>query len=621
MIGDSGLDSQSDRARIFSIAIVLVLGLLMVRLVQLQVINTSEYTGESRDNSMRELRVLPARGTVKDRNGVVLVDNQPAFSVRVTPRYFDPNSLPLLAQLLDADEAVLAERLEQAAKYSSYLPSIVLNGVPFDRLSRMLERSDDLKGVDYEATQKRRYPSPVRASHALGYVREVGGDDLTQRQDLGYRPGDMIGQRGVERIYEQDLRGQMGSNFRLVNVHGQDVSSFRKGVEDVDPIPGRDLHLTLDAELQALAERLLVNKRGAAVAIDPNTGEILSLVSKPDFDLDLFTRQITSQQWAGLNASLTKPLFNRATQSIQMPGSTWKPLIAMIALQEGVITPEETFYCPGYHPLGRGRVYKCLHVHGNISVVRAVQESCNTFFFEMMRRLDVNAFARHARQMGFGQITDTDLTEQVPGVIPDSAYYNKQYGRWTVGYQMNLGVGQGELGVTPFQLARYVAAVANGGMVVTPHLIKGSVDPETGALEAPNVPLPTSLEIRSEFVGLAKEAMRRVMVNGTGRGVQIPGIGSGGKTGTAQNSRGRDDSFFIMFAPFENPTIALAVMVENAGYATAAAAPIASLMAEQFLTGAVSREWLVSRMLETQSDPLPEPKTSTAVEIQLPTGD
>jgi penicillin-binding protein 2 len=614
MIGDSGIDSQSDRARIFSFAIVVVLGLLMARLVQLQVVNTSEYTGESRDNSMRELRVLPARGAVTDRNGIVLVDNQPAFSVRVTPRYFDPNSLPLLAELLEVDEAVLADRLRQASEYSKYLPSILLNGVPFDRLSRMLERIEDLKGVDYEATQKRRYPSPVRASHALGYVREIAGDDLTQRQDLGYRPGDLMGQRGIERIYEEDLRGRMGSDFRLVNVHGQDVSSFRKGVEDVDPVPGRDLVLTLDADLQALAEKLFVNKRGAAVAIDPSTGEILALVSKPDFDLDQFTRQITARQWAGLNASEVKPLFNRATQSVQMPGSTFKPLIAMIALQEGVITPNETVYCPGYHPMGSGRFFRCMHVHGDISVVRAVQESCNTFFFEMMRRLDVNAFARHARALGFGQITETDLTEQSPGLIPDSTYFNSKYDKkWTVGFQMNIGVGQGELAVTPFQMARYTAAVANEGLVVMPHLIKASVDPETGNLETPDVPPPTPLSIRPEYVGLAKEAMRRVMVDGTGRGVQIPGIESGGKTGTAQNNRGRDDSVFIMFAPYENPTIALAVMVENAGFGGTAAAPIASLMAEQYIKGSVSREWLVQRMLETKSDPLPEPKQQVEV--------
>ncbi|NNE70088.1 MAG: penicillin-binding protein 2 [Rhodothermales bacterium] len=604
MIGDSVSGSQSDRARIFSLVVLAVLGLLMVRLVQLQIVNSSEYTGESRDNSMREIRVLPARGTILDRQGTVLVDNQPAFSVRVTPRYFEEESLPLLAELLEVPEAVLAERVQEASKYSSYVPSIVMNGLPFDRLSRLTERLDDLPGVDYEATQKRRYPSPVRASHVLGYVREIAGDDLANGKADGYRPGDLIGQRGIERIYESELRGNLGSDFRLVNVHGQDVSPFRNGVEDVNPVKGRDLVLTIDADLQALAESLFVGKRGAAVALDPNTGEILSLVSKPDFDLDLFTRQISGQEWTGLNASVEKPLFNRATQSVQMPGSTWKPLIAMIALEEGVITPNETVHCPGYHPMGRGRFFRCMHVHGNIAVVEAVQESCNTFFFEMMRRLDVNAFARHARSMGFGEVIDTDLTEQATGLIPDSSYYNRAHGRWTVGYQMNLGVGQGELSVTPLQLARYTAAVATEGKVVTPHLIAASVNPETGTLQAPDVPPPTPLAIRPEFVGLAKEAMRRVMVAGTGRGVQIPGIPSGGKTGTAQNERGRDDSVFIMFAPFDNPQIAVAVSVENAGFGGSAAAPIASLMAEQYLTGQVTRPDIVRWMLQTKSDPM-----------------
>lgn len=604
MIGDSGLGSQSDRGRIFSLAIVVVLGLLMVRLVQLQVVNSSEYTGESRTNSMREIRVLPARGTIMDREGEVLVDNQPAFSVRVTPRYFDEATIPLLAELLEVPIDFLEERIALAAKYNSYVPSIVLNGVPFDRLSRLAERMVDLPGVDYEATQKRRYPSPVRASHVLGYVREIAGNDLETRKAEGYRPGDLIGQRGVERVYQDELRGSLGSDFRLVNVHGQDVSPFRGGIEDVDPVKGRDLELTIDAGLQALAESLFVGKRGAAVALDPNTGELLALVSKPDFDLDLFTRQISGQEWSGLNASSGKPLFNRATQSVQMPGSTWKPLIAMIALEEGVITPNETVYCPGYHPMGRGRIYRCMHVHGNIAVVEAVQESCNTFFFEMMRRLDVNTFARHAHTLGFGETIDTDLTEQVPGLIPDSTFYNRAYGSWTVGFQMNIGVGQGELSVTPLQLARYTAAVATEGKVVTPHLIGASIDPETGDRITPDIPPPTSLAIRPENVGLAKEAMRRVMVNGTGRGVQIPGIPSGGKTGTAQNDRGRDDSVFIMFAPFDDPQIAIAVTVENAGFGGSAAAPIASLMAEKYLTGEVTRPEIVRWMLQTESDPL-----------------
>ncbi|MBO6574687.1 MAG: penicillin-binding protein 2 [Rhodothermales bacterium] len=605
MIGDTGADIHSSRGRIFSVAVVLVLGMLIGRLAQLQLVNASEYSGESRTNSMREKRVLAARGTLMDRNGVVLVDNQPAYAITLTPMYFDSTRTLALAEVLEMPLEVLEQRIAEARDFSTFLPSPILNGVTFDRLARMLERSDEFRGVSYHATQRRRYPSSVRASHALGYVREISSEDLAEFEDLGYRPGDRLGQRGIERIYEQELRGRIGSEFRMVNVHGQDVDAFRGGVEDIDPVPGSDLILTIDADMQALAESLFVGKRGAAVALDPNNGEILALVSKPDFSLDQFTRQISAEGWAALNASVEKPLFNRATMSGQMPGSTWKPLIGLIALQEGVITPDESFYCPGYHEMGRGNFFRCMHVHGSIAVVEAIQESCNTFFFEMMRRVDVNTFASYARSFGFGKRIDTDLTEQDPGLIPDSSWYNETYGRWTVGYQMNLGVGQGELKVTPIQLARYMATVANGGTSYVPHLIKAHVDPTTGEHVRPDIPPGETAGIRSDYVDLAREAMRRVMTAGTGVALQIPGIESGAKTGTAENSRGRDDSVFIMFAPFENPQIALAVAVENAGFGGSAAGPIASLMAEQYLTGEVTRPILVNRMLNLKSDPLP----------------
>ena len=607
MIGDRSTDPHSARGRIFSIAIVVVLSLLLGRLAQLQILDTSEYSGESRTNSMRENRVLPARGAIMDRDGRVLVDNQPAYSVTVTPHYYDETKTEELAEVLEMPVEVLEQRIQQAIDYYRYLPSPVLNGVPFDRLARMLERSDEFRGVNYHATQKRRYPSPMRASHVLGYVREITGDDLERRSEDGYRPGDRIGQRGVERAYERELRGEIGSEFRLVNVHNQDVSSFRDGAEDVDPTPGKDLILTIDSDLQALAESLFVGKRGSVVALDPTNGEILAMVSRPDYELEPFTRQISAEEWAELNASEEKPMFNRATQSAQMPGSTWKPLIGLIALQEGVITPNETFYCPGYHEMGRGRFYRCLHVHGSVNVVEAVQESCNTFFFEMMRRLDVNTFARHARAFGFGRPIQSDLTEQDVGLVPDSSYYNRAYGRWTVGYQMNIGVGQGELKVTPIQLARYVGAIAAEGLVYTPHLVRGMVNPETNQLERPELPEPERIPADPRYVDLIKESMRRVMTQGTGQFLQIPGgIESGAKTGTAQNPRGKDDSVFIMFAPVENPRIAIAAVVENAGFGGTAAGPISSLMAELYLTGEITRPWLVERMMTLRSDPLPE---------------
>jgi penicillin-binding protein 2 len=605
MIGDSGSDNSSARGRVFSVAIVVIFAVLMGRLVQLQLIDTSEYTGESRTNAMRETRVLAARGTIMDRNGVVLVDNEPAYSVLLTPRYFDRDNLTRLAELIALEQEDLQQRIDGAAKWSQYLPSPILHRVPFDRLARLLEQLDTLPGVSYEATQKRRYPSRVRAAHILGYVREIADRDLAKLRDDGYRAGDMMGQRGIERVRETALRGNMGSTFRLRNVHGQDVSSFRDGADDVASVGGRALRLTIDANLQALAESLFVGKRGAAVALDPASGEILALVSMPDFDLGEFTRQIGSERWAALNTGANKPLFNRATQSMLMPGSTWKPMIAMIALQAGVISPTEQFYCPGYHPVGGGRIFRCMHVHGNVNVSMAVQESCNTFFFEMMRRIDVNTFARYTREFGFGTRIETDLTEEETGQIPDSTYLNRTEPGWRVGTVMSLGVGQGPLGVTPLQLARYTAAIGSRGMLYTPHLVQQIADPVTGVLESPERPDGVRVSIDPGNVDLVRVAMRRVMELGTGRWLGVPGIDSGGKTGTAQNNRGEDDSVFIMFAPFDQPRIALAVVVENAGFGGTAAGPIASLMAEQYLTGMVTREYLVRQMLALESDPLP----------------
>jgi len=325
----------------------------------------------------------------------------------------------------------------------------------------------------------------------------------------------------------------------------------------------------------------------------------------PDFDLSEFTREINSERWASLNDGQEKPLFNRATQSQLMPGSTWKPMIAMIALQTGVVTPTEKVYCPGYHPIGGGRFFRCMHVHGDVDISTAVQESCNTFFFEMMRRIDIDDFVSYTAQFGFGELIDTDLTEQVKGLIPDASFRERDADGWSVGDGMNLGVGQGTLGVTPLQLARYTAAMAMGGMLRKPHLVKEIADSVTGVFEPQDQPDGVRMPIDPEFVDLVRVAMRRVMEVGSGRFLGIPGFDSAAKTGTAQNPRGQDDSVFIMFAPFDEPKIALAVMVENAGFGGSAAGPIASLMAEQYLTGSLTRDYLVERMLALESDPLP----------------
>mgnify|MGYP001184828359 FL=1 len=606
------------RARIFVGVIALLLGLLVLRLAQMQLWQTELYAGESRSNAVREQRVMPARGAIYDRNGVLLVDNAPAYSLLITPRYFDPKNIPLLARLLEVPDSVVANRLAQARAWSAYRPSRVFTDLPFETFSRVVENFYRLPGVQYEIDQRRRYHTPARAAHALGYVREITRTELEQLRDDGYAMGDRIGKAGLEKFYEKALRGVPGRAFKLVNIHGQEIKPYRDGAEDVPPISGYDLHLGIDYRVQALAESLFVGKRGAAVALDPNNGEIIALVSMPDFDPEVLSGPIDPETWRYLTTSPEKPLFNRATMSGVPPGSTWKPFMALVGLQEGVITARSTIYCPGGYLLG-GRLFRCHGgAHGSLDVREAIRLSCNTFFFTVMMRLDVNTLRRWANRFGFGVPAPMDIAEQNPGLIPDSAYYNRRYPRgWTAGYTINLGIGQGDMTVTPMQLARYVAAIANGGTLYPPHLVRELVHPETGEVLKPQLPPPEHIPIKPEHFQVVREGMRRVMEAGTGRWVQIPGIPSGGKTGTAQAPGGRKDhSLFIMFAPYDAPKIAIAVLVENAGFGATVAAPIASLMAELYLTGEVAttpqRRYLLEHVLRQRSQPLDEPTVTQA---------
>lgn len=611
------MDEYRIRVRIFSGIVLSVLVILGLRLAYLQLVDAEEYMGESRNNAVRERRVIPARGVIYDRNGTLLVDNEPTYSLLITPRLFDYSKGELLADLLEVPDSVVARKLEEARQWSAFRPSKSFREIPFDRLARLLEHIHELPGVDYEVDQKRRYLTSAKAAHAMGYIREVTGRELERMRDYGYRQGDIVGKTGVERNYENYLRGRVGSAFKLVNIHGLEVKSYRDGVEDMPPMSGYNLHLGIDSRVQALAESLFVNKRGGAVALDPKTGAIIALVSKPDFNPEVFTQAIDPEQWDYLNNSAEKPLLNRATMNLLPPGSTWKPFMALMGLQEGYISEQSRINCPGYHPFGGPSIFRCMHVHGSVAVVEAIQRSCNTFFFEIMFRSDPNTFSKYAHMFGFGEQAPTDISEQTAGLIPDSSYFYDRWGQAGLkpGFTLSLGIGQGNMGVTPMQLARYVAAVGAKGKLVPPHLVTKLVHPETGEVLYPAIPEPRQIPIEERHFETVREGMKLVMEAGTGKYIQIPGIPSGGKTGTAQNPRGKDDSVFIMFAPYDDPQIAIAVQVENSGYGGTAAGPIASFMAELYLTGTISkdpqRQALLNRVVnQVRSEPLPSTKKS-----------
>jgi len=590
--------------------VIVVLATLGLRLAQLQLLDVEEYTGESRSNAIREQRVQPARGAVFDRAGILMVDNKPSYTITITPRSFDPAMIPVMAELLEVPDSLVAAKLSAARQRSLRQPSRAFREVPFDIFSRVVENLYRLPGVAYEEEFSRRYHTKATAAHALGYIREISDRELLRLRDRGYRRGDLIGKAGVENNYEAYLRGRLGAELKMVNVHGLEVKSYQDGIHDLDPISGYDLHLGIDAEVQALAESLFVGKRGGAVAMDVNSGSIIAMVSMPDYEPSLFSESVDQETWNYLTNSPEKPLYNRATMNLLPPGSTWKPFMALMSLQEGNITPEERINCPGYHPFGGPGLFRDMHVHGPIAVGEAIQRSCNTFFFETMMRTDEDTFSKYAHMFGFGERAPTDIDEQSTGLIPDSAYYNRVYPRgWTAGYSINLGIGQGDMGVTPLQLARYAAAVANKGTLHPPHLVTRLEHPETGEIFYPTLPQPKQIPIEREYFDVVREGMKRVMEQGTGYWIQIPNISSAGKTGTAQSPGNRkDDSVFIMFAPFDDPQIAIAVQVENGGFGATAAGPIASFMAEQYLTGTISdtpqRQARLQAVLNVRSQPL-----------------
>ena len=598
------------RVRLYAGVVIGVLVLLGLRCLQLQVVSADAYWGAAQGNAVREQRVEPARGAIYDREGTLLVDNEPSYTIMLTPRYFDPSKVGLLADLLEVPDTTVYRKLEEARDWSAFRPSRSFREVSFETFGRVQENLYRLPGVSYEVEQRRRYHTEARPTHALGYIREIDPATLKRRTDQGYRQGDYIGKTGLEKAYEDALRGTSGSEFVLVNVRGMEVMPYQNRRQDRPPQSGYDLHLALDHRVQALAESLFVGKRGAAVALDPNNGEIISFVSNPTFDPSIFARSVSDTVWDSIRTAPADPLFNRATMSGFPPGSTWKPFMSLVAMEEGILGPKEKLNCPGGYRVG-SRVFKNhgMKNEGRIDVRKALEVSCNTFFYHLMMQMDVNTWHDWATTFGFGQNVPLDVGDQLPGLIPDSSYFNRTYGRWTAGYTVNLGIGQGDMSVTPMQLARYTAALANRGTLHPPHFVRRMRHPETGATYRPSLPSPQQIPIDSTYFAAVREGMKRVMENGTGRWVQLPGIPSAGKTGTAQNPHGEDHSLFIMFAPYDDPEIAIAVAVENAGYGASAAAPIASLMAEQYLTGRIDLEpwqrryWIRRLMDEVRSAP------------------
>ena len=592
---------------------VLLIALIYVgRLFDLQ-INDERYKKSADTNAFLHKTVYPSRGLMYDRDGRLVVYNQPAYDVMLIPRDVQPfdtidfcNTLNITPEQLRKRFADMRDKRLNPG-YSSYTPQRLIAQLSTEDYGRLQEKLYRFPGFYIQKRILRQYNYSA-AANVLGNLREVSQTDIDK--DDYYSPGDYCGDLGVERSYEEYLRGVKGEEILIRDSRGRIQGRYDGGAHDIAPISGRDLTLSIDIELQEYAERLMAGKRGAVVAIEPETGEILCLVSSPTYDPRLLVGRHRGENYKSLVNDPSLPLFDRALGGAYPPGSTFKPTQGLILLQEGIITTSTTYPCHGGYVNGGLRV-GC-HAHGSpLPLKPALQTSCNAFFcwgFKAMidRRgkygTPADAFEiwkKHLVSMGYGYTLGVDLPHESRGFLPNAKFYNKFYGEghWSANTVISVAIGQGEILATPLQIANLAATIANRGWFITPHAVKAIQDTvmpaEYSERRRPTIDLKWYPEVA--------EGMRMAVTGGTCRRAAIPGIDVAGKTGTAQNPHGRDHSAFMGFAPYDHPKIAVAVYVENGGFGAVYGVPIGSLVMEKHLCDSIhpSRQYMEDQMIST----------------------
>lgn len=584
------------------VAIFLVVGIaLLVRLLDLQVLD-DKWKLSAENNVVRKVITYPARGLVYDRHKNLLVYNQAAYDFLAVPREIKSFDTLELCNILGVEKEVLINNLKKARKYSTYKESVILKQLSASRYASLQEQLYKFPGFYVRTRTLRQYPFPI-ASQTLGYVGEVTPTNI--KKDKYYSSGDYIGKRGVEYTYEKYLRGKKGVSYQLVDVHSRIKGRFKEGRYDTTAVTGDNLVSTLDAKLQRYGEELMAGKAGAIVAIEPATGEILAMVSAPSYDPGLLVGRIRGKNYALLQKDKNEPLYNRSVSAAYPPGSTFKVVNGLIALQEGVITPSTKFYCHGR----ASRPIRCTHNHENpLGLVPAIRESCNPFFWQSFKasmskysttKEGYIEWYNYIKKFGLGEDITTDISGSRKGNVPTAKFYDRIYRKtWNSLTVRSLSIGQGELLCTPLQMANVSATIANRGFFITPHIIK-SVESPDGKIEDLHFDRHET-GIDSSYYNLSVQGLRQVVTNGTGRGAYIDSVTIVGKTGTIQNSSGDDHSAFIAFAPMYNPKIAIYVYVERGVWGSRYAAPIASLMIEKYLKGYIAprKRYIEKKMKE-----------------------
>lgn len=584
----------SHRKYILGGIFILVVAIYLIRLLTLQLLS-DDYKKTADSNAFRKEVLYPSRGLILDRKGRLMVYNEPSYNIMVTmneQRGIDTLDFCKTMGMTVEEYEKKMQEIKQRRNYSRYTPQLFISQITTEEFSIFREKMFRFNGFSVEKRSKRHYAASM-AAHILGDVGEVNEKEL--EEDEYYQSGDMIGKLGVERSYEKHLRGEKGMRIMLRDVHGRNKGHYQDGQYDKTPIPGRNVTLSIDMELQALAERLLEGKLGAIVAIEPSTGEILCMASSPTYDPHIMVGRDRGKSHRMLSNDPMKPLLNRAIMGTYPPGSTFKLTQGLIGLHEGIITPSTLFPCSG------GFNYKGLHLgchaHGSpISLVPAIGTSCNAFFCWNLYRMFGNrtkyptvqdamtCWKDHLVAMGFGYALGVDLPGEKRGMIPNSEYYDRHIrGKWNGLTVVSISIGQGEVTATPLQIANLAATVANRGYFYTPHVVRSV---QNATIDSAYL-VPRHTMVDKKWYDYAVDGMRTAVTSGTCRGAALPGIEVCGKTGTAQN-RGQDHSAFMGFAPKDNPRIAVAVYVENGGYGASYGVPLGGLIMEKYLNDTLS---------------------------------
>ena len=590
------------RPIVLIIAIALIGIILLTKLFLIQVADDS-FLKRAERNAVQRLVDHPYRGLVYDRTGKILVYNNPLFDLMIIPKEFSVQDTARFCEIFNISKEHLIEGYTAARKYSSVKPSPLIKQISTTEFAKIQDFLIDYPGLFVTTRSVRSYPQPVAAS-ALGYIGEISARQLERDTVKYYRQGDFVGLAGLEGFYEKELRGVKGVKYKMVNVKGVDKGSFKNGEYDTASVAGHNLTSTIDLDLQQYGEKLMGGKVGSVVAIEPKTGEILAMISAPTYDPNILTGSQFGANYMNLNRDESKPLFNRPIMATYPPGSIFKIVQSLIGLQMGVLTPNTTYAC--------NRSLVACHNHPSpVNLFGAIRNSCNPYYHQAYRAMinrEVSSNTFKDTQIGLDQWRDKvlafglggplglDMNNEKGGSIPTSNYYDRVYGqgRWRYSTIYSLSIGQGEMMVTPLQMANLAAIFANKGYYYTPHLIK-AIDGDPSGIN-PEYRTKREVGVDAHHFDLIQEAMAEA-IYGTAARAAISDIRIAGKTGTAQNPHGEDHSVFIAFAPKDDPKIAIAVYVENAGWGGRAAASTASLMIEKYIRGEITRPALEEYVL------------------------